>query len=447
MTTGEPRRAGPGPERKNRSVLFASIGAVLEWYDLMLYGYFAVVFSRIFFADQAGLIELIQVYATFAAGYLMRPLGGLFFGWMGERYGRRASLTASISLMSVPLIVTAVLPTYASWGIAATLVLILMRLIQGFSVGGEYSGTLVFLSEEAQRTRRGYLASFATMYSGIGVLLASGVALVMSAALTEPQLDSWGWRIAYGIGAVTAILGFFMRRSMGESTEFATLKEQGGLSRHPLRDAVRTSRRAILIVAALTGYLGIAYYIVATFLVGYLVSVVGITQTQSLVISTVVGAVYAVTAVYWGNLSDRLGRRRPMLWAAIALALLSYPAFLLLGSDQLALIYLGELVLLVPVLLFTGAFSAAVTELFPTAGRFAGVGIGYNFGNALLGATAPTIATALVHLTGIEVVPAYYLVAASLLIIPLIVTLPETAFDAMPTRHASPPTRRSSDAT
>lgn len=412
----------------NRSVLFASIGAVLEWYDVMLYGYFAVVFSRIFFPDQTGLIELIQVYATFAVGYLVRPIGGIFFGWMGERYGRRASLTLSITLMAVPLIITAILPTYATWGIAAPVLLIAMRMLQGFSVGGEYSGTLVYLSEDARRNRRGYLAAFATMYSGFGVLLASLVALILSAALSQDQLDSWGWRVAYGLGALTAVLGFFMRRSMGESAEFTKLKEEGALVENPIRNAVRGSMRPILIVAALTGYLGIAYYIVATFLVGYLVSVVGITQTQSLIISTVVGAVYAVTALFWGRLSDRIGRKKPMLLAAIALAVLAYPAFLMLSSDVLALIYVGELILLVPVLLFTGSFSAAVTELFPTAGRFAGVGIGYNFGNALLGATAPTVATALVHATGIEVVPAYYLVAVSILILPVIIRLPETAF-------------------
>jgi MHS family proline/betaine transporter-like MFS transporter len=185
------------------------------------------------------------------------------------------------------------------------------------------------------------------------MLLASLVAMTLSAALSQAALDSWGWRIEYALGAVTAIVGFAVRRTMPESREFSRLKATGVTSRTPLRDALRTARKPIIIVGLLTGYLGIAYYIVATFLVGYLVSVVGITQTQSLVISTVVGAIYAVTALSWGRLSDRVGRRRPMLWSAVALAVLAYPAFRLLSSDNLPLIYLGELILLLPVMMFT----------------------------------------------------------------------------------------------
>lgn len=292
-------------------MLFASIGAVLEWYDLMLYGYFAVVFSRVFFPDQTGLIELIQVYATFAVGYLMRPLGGAFFGWLGERYGRKVSLSWSISIMAVPLVVTAALPTYAQWGLAATLLLVLMRMLQGFSVGGEFSGTLVFLGEEAEHRRRGYLAAFATMYSGVGVLLAALVAAVITGLLSQDALDSWGWRIGYALGAVTAIVGIVLRRQMEETSQFDELRTSGRISRRPLRDALRTQWRPIVVVALLT------------------------------------------------------------------------------------------------------------------------------VGNALLGATAPAVATALVHVTGVEVMPAFYLIAASVLILPVILRLRETAFDTLGTVGSS----------
>ncbi len=354
-------KGSPAAPGSRRSVLYASIGAVLEWYDLMLYGYFAVVFSRVFFPDQTGLIELIQVYATFAAGYLMRPLGGLFFGWVGDRYGRKRSLTLSISLMAIPLVVTALLPTYQAVGLLAPLLLILMRLLQGFSVGGEYSGTLVFLSEEARRRGRGYLAAFATIYSGIGVLIASGVATVLTVSMSETSLDDWGWRIAYALGASVAILGIFMRRGLAETEQFEKLKAEGGLAEHPLRDALRRQWRPILQILLLTGYLGIAYYIVATFLVGYLVSVIGLPQDQALIVATVVGALYAVFALPAGRFSDRVGRRGPMLGSAVALAVLAYPAFLMLSGGNLALVFLGELILLIPVILFTGGFSAAVS--------------------------------------------------------------------------------------
>lgn len=431
MSTDTTRRQDPGVRHPRRNALLGAIGAVVEWYDLMLYGYLATVFSRVFFPPSDGLVSLIGTYGAFAVGYFARPVGGIFFGRLGDRMGRKVSLTVAVSLMAVPMLVTAMLPTYATWGVTATLLLVLMRLLQGFSVGGEFSGTLVFLLEGSRRGGRGLLASTATAFSGVGVLLASVVVLVLTLTLTTGQLDAWGWRIPYLIGASIAVLGLFMRLRMEETSYFQQLREEGAIAEHPVREAMRKHFKPILVCAALTGYLGIAYYIVATFLVGFLQSIVGIPHSSAMVVTTAVAAVYAFTAPVWGRLSDRWGRRPPMMWSAVALALLAYPAFLMMATGNLVLIYVGEFALLLPVMVFTGAFSPAVSELFPTRDRNSGMGVGYNFGNAALGATAPTVATALVHFTGVEQIPSAYLIVASGLIVLVILRMRETAFESL----------------
>lgn len=426
MTTADQARI----ERNNK--FFGAVGAVVEWYDLMLYGYLSLVFSRIFFPDNAGAgVALAATLGGFAIGFLMRPIGGIFFGWLGDHSGRKVSLTLAITMMSVPMLGTALLPDYDSIGWLAPILLLVFRMVQGFSSGGEYSGTLVFLTEGARPGRRGRAVAVATMYAGVGILLAALVTAIVGSLTTQEQMDAWGWRIPYFLGSFIIVLGIFMRLHMQETPHYEEIKKEGKISKRPIRDALRFDWRAILRVVILTGYGGISYFIVLTYLVTYLEDTVGISADDALWVGTASAAVYAITAHFFGALADRVGRKPPMFWSAVALVVLPVPMFLLLGTGSLFLIYIATLVLLVPVMAFVGGIAVACTELLPTSHRSAGVGIGYNFGSALIGSTAPFIAQILVTVTGSPSVPAWYLVVASLIVLPIIFKLPETAFERL----------------
>lgn len=264
-------------ERNNK--LFGAVGAVVEWYDLMLYGYLSVVFADIFFPPDSGPgVALAATLGGFAIGFLARPIGGVFFGWLGDHSGRKTSLTLAITMMSVPMVGTALLPTYASIGWFAPFLLILFRLVQGFSSGGEYSGTLVFLTEGARRDRRGRTVAIATMYAGVGILLSALVVSIISSLTTTEQMQSWGWRIPYALGSLIIVVGIFMRLKMQETAHFQKIREEGRVSASPIRDAFKYDWKAMLRVAALTGYGGISYFIVLTYLVSYLEDTVGISH-------------------------------------------------------------------------------------------------------------------------------------------------------------------------
>lgn len=427
MAVAAPPTSASAAAPARRSVGVATVGTVLEWYDTMLYGYFAVVFARVFLPAGEGLLELVGVYATFAVGYLMRPLGGLFFGWLCDRHGRRLSLTAALFLTALPLAAMTVLPGYATIGVAATVLFVLMRLIQGFALGGEYSGVLTYLSEQGG-AGRGRLMARGTAAVGIGVLAAAGIATALSASLSEAALDSWGWRVAYGIGAATGIAGALARRRLAETPAFARLRAETATSPRPVREALRRRPGEILRIALLTGYAGAAYYTAMVFMVGYLVSVAGVAQTDALLIAMVASAAGAALAVPFGALSDRIGRRPQLLGSAIALGAFAYPAFLLIATGEPAAAGLGVLALNLPGQCFFSALAPAMAELLPTRERAAGLGMGYNAGMAALGGTAPAIAALLVHATGVEAAPAWYLIGASVAILPVVWTMRETAF-------------------
>lgn len=434
------------PKKAERlNTIFGAIGAVVEWYDLMLYGYLATVFAVVFFPDGMGAgVAIAATMGGFAVGFLMRPLGGMFFGWVGDRFGRKASLMLAIMMMGVPMLGTALLPGYAVLGWVAPITLILLRMIMGFSSGGEYSGTLVFLAEGSDKGGRGRKAAVATAFAAIGVLLASMTATLLTWLLTYDQLVSWGWRVPFFLGSLILILGIVMRSKMVENDHYLELKESGQISKRPLRDAMRSKGKMIVYIGLLAGFCGLAYYIVLTYMVTYFETTLGMSSATANLIGTSSALLYAVTAFYFGGLSDRLGRKKQMMIGAIGLAVLSVPLFLMMSNQSALLTWVCATVLLIPVMMFNAAFYPAATELLPARERSAGVGIGYNFGTALLGSTAPFVVQVLLNMTGIATIPAYYLVIAAVLIIPVIMKLPETAFkpldagDVVPAQRQEP---------
>ena len=421
-TTDEAKR-----ERNNK--LFGAVGAIVEWYDLMLYGYLSTVFARVFFPEDAPQgVALAAALGGFAIGFLMRPVGGLFFGWLGDRKGRKVSLTLAITMMTIPMIGTTVLPGYATIGWLAPILLILFRMIQGFSSGGEYSGTLVFLTEGSREGRRGRTVAIATAYAGLGILLAALVTAIISTVLDDQQMDTWGWRIPYLLGSFIIVVGIWMRTHMQETAHYERLQEEGKVSEQPIRDAIKHDWKPIIKVAVLTGYGGIAYFLILTYLVAYLEETVGMSSEEALWIGTGAALVYVLTAHFFGAVADKYGRVPPMKFAVISLIILPVPMFLLLNTGNIVVICFAMLIMLIPALAFFGTIAVACTEYVPTSHRNAAVGIGYNFGAALIGSTAPLVAQLLINWTGIETMPAWYLVVASIIVTPIVFRLPETAF-------------------
>ena len=357
----------------------------------------------------------------------MRPIGGIFFGQLGDRLGRKKTLVYAVSCMGVSVLITASLPTYEQLGPTASALLLLARMLQGFSVGGEHTGVLVMLIEQANQKYRGFYTSIATFISGNGVLLSSLVAMYLVTHLSDQQMLSYGWRIPYVIGCVLTLIALLLQRNMLESPFYKALEKKKKLEKHPMRQAIKDHPMAIFIVFSLTGYLGIAYYLASAFLPSYLTNVLSIDKSTAMYINSITAFTYAYSAPFFGLLSDFIGRKRLLIISITGLTLLSYPLFLMMASGQFSLLLTAEIILILLVTAATPAFITSINELFPTSHRYSGVSLGYNTGNALFGGTTPLILTELLYLTGNHLAPGFYLSGTSIIMLLIIIfKMPET---------------------
>jgi MHS family proline/betaine transporter-like MFS transporter len=413
---------------KRRPVVFGAIGTTLEWFDFTLYLYLSPIIAALFFPSGDQLASLMATFGVFAAGYLMRPLGALFFGSYGDRRGRKAALSLSVAMMSGPMVLIGLLPTHATIGAAAAVLLVLLRLVQGFSVGGEFGGSIVLLEESAPPGRRGLFTNLALSTAGIGFLLSSLTATVLHALLSTGQMESWGWRLPFFLGAAIGVFAFVMRRRMDETERFKEAKESGTLAEAPVHTLLQTERGRLMAVFLLVGYSGLTYYLAATFVPSWLQTVVEADPAEALLAATVGALLYTVVSPFAGLLSDRIGRRPMMAAGAVALAVGAYPLFDLMSEGTFPSILIGAVVLMLLVIVFAGPSTPTFTELFSTATRYSGVAVGYGLGMAVFGGTAPLLATGLIKWTGNDLAPSFLLVGASLLILAVIALIPETAF-------------------
>jgi MHS family proline/betaine transporter-like MFS transporter len=401
---------------------------MIEFYDYSIFSYLAPYLAVAFFGGASGLTGLLLTYGLLAVGSAARILGGAVFGGIGDRFGRKRALMLALAMMTAAITITALLPSYGQIGVAAAVLFVVVRLVQGFSAGGEYAGALVFLIEESPRRSRGLAATVGVATSGTGVLLASGVALALTAFTTDAQMDAWGWRIGYGFGALLAVAAIAMRLRMEESAAFERARAAHALGGgHPLRDVARRMPGRLLSGAILIGFGGLIYYMVLTFVPTYLETVIGSGHVEALLVTTIMVALWAYLTPLGGMLSDVVGRKPMLIGAAAAFAVLGYPAFLAIATGELGWIMLGELILVIPLIAFHGAVSAAAPELFPTGSRYSALGVSYNTGNALIGSTAPFVGTLLVSLSGNDLAPGWYLVAAALLTLPVAIRMRESA--------------------
>ncbi|VEG39569.1 arabinose efflux permease family protein [Mycolicibacterium flavescens] len=415
------------PRAVRKAVTGASIGNAVEWFDFAIYGLLATYIAEKFFPPGDETAALLSTFAVFAAAFFMRPLGGFFFGPLGDRIGRQRVLALVILLMSASTLVIGLVPSYESIGVAAPLILLFLRCLQGFSAGGEYGSGACFLAEYATDRHRGFIVSFLVWSVVVGFLLGALTVTGLETVLSESAMDSYGWRIPFLIAGALGVVGLYIRLQLSDTPEFENLREKGEVATSPLREALRTSWRPILQIAGLVVIHNVGFYIVFTYLPTYFTETLEFTKVDAFVSIAVASIVAIILIPPLGALSDRIGRKPLLYSGAIGFAVFAYPLFLLLNSGSLAAAVAAHAALAALESVFVSASLAAGAELFATRVRSSGYSIGYNMSVAVFGGTAPYVATWLVDRTGNQIAPAYYVIAAAVISIATLLTMRETA--------------------
>lgn len=411
-----------------RSLLASFVGNILEWYDFTVYAYFATVIGKNFFPSEDKIASLIATFGVFAAGYLMRPLGGFFFGIIGDKMGRKRALVLSILLMAIPTTLLGCLPTHEEWGWVAAALLVLLRLLQGLSVGGEFTGSISFLVEKAPDGKRGFYGSWSTFGVIGGMLLGSGVGAIITSVLSPSQVDQFGWRIPFLLGLLVGLAGFYLRREMDQGDVVETLKQTQNLSQSPVREFLNLHLKAGVRIFFFNWGFAVSIYLVFIYLTSYLHSFLKIPMHRALGANTIAMVFLMCIIPLMGKLSDRFGRK-PMLFLGLSgFILFSFPLFALLFNQTFVSILLAMLGFAVMESMLQGVAPAAMAEVFPARIRYTGLSVSYNIAMALFGGTAPLVATWLIKIAGNNNwMPACYLVFSTLVGLMAVLCFKETA--------------------
>ncbi|MFD7699536.1 MFS transporter [Streptomyces caelestis] len=429
-----PATAPPAPGNLKRIVAASLIGTTIEWYDFFLYGSAAaLVFNKLFFPDSDPLVGTLLSFLTYAVGFAARPLGALVFGHYGDRLGRKKLLVLSLLLMGGATFAIGLLPTHATIGSAAPLLLTVLRLVQGFALGGEWGGAVLLVSEHGDARRRGFWASWPQTGAPAGQLLATGVLSLLTAVLSDSAFGAWGWRIPFLLSGVLVIVGLWIRLSVDESPVFKQALEQAearkadaGTERMPIVAVLRHHWRDVLVAMGARMAENISYYVITAFILVYATTSAGVSKQTALNAVLIASAVHFAVIPAWGALSDRLGRRPVYLIGAAGVGLWMFPFFALIDTGGF-----GSLLLAVTVgLVLHGAMyapqAAFFSEMFATRMRYSGASIGAQFASVAAGAPAPLIATALLADHGSSTPIALYVIAASLLTVVAVAAAKET---------------------
>ncbi|MGH8435813.1 MAG: MFS transporter [Pseudomonas sp.] len=387
-------------------VISALVGASLEWYDFFLYGVAAgIVFNKLYFPSGDITVSTMLAYATFAVGFLTRPLGGVVFGHFGDKLGRKSMLIITLMIMGVATFLIGLIPTYDQIGIAAPLFLLLMRVMQGIGLGGEWGGAVLMAYEYAPKEKRGFYASIPQIGLAIGLCLASGVVALLSWALTEAQFMAWGWRIAFLLSGLMVAVGMYIRLSVQETPEFAAVKAHNAESAIPFLDMMRRYPGNVLKGMGARYIDGVFFNIFGVFSINYLTNTVKISRTDALLGVMISALVMIATIPYFGRLSDRIGRTRVFMWGSIITALSAFPAFWLMthAEGNVTLIWIS---IVVPFgILYAAVYgpeAALFCDLFDAKVRYTGISFVYQFSGIFASGITPIIATALLKSGGGE---------------------------------------------
>jgi MFS transporter, MHS family, proline/betaine transporter len=419
---------GAASDRSRTAIVAGIIGNVLEWYDFAVYGFFVPVISHLFFPAQTPIVSLLLTFSVFGVGFAMRPIGSIVFGVYGDRHGRRKALSAVVTLMALATLAVGLLPTYAQVGLLAPLLLVLARLAQGLSSGGEWGGAAAYLVEFAPPGQRGFIGSWQQASVGCGFLLGALSAAFLTSVLSPDALMAWGWRLPFLAGIILGGVGAYMRLRLDDTPKYVELENRDKVTAAPLREAFTTYRKQTLLAFGLTLHNAVAYYVVLVYMSTYLTTVVKLPRSTALWIGAVSLAIFVVLTPLMGRLSDRVGRRPMFIVSCAGYLVLAYPLFMMAASASVGLAFLAELILVVLLAVYAGAGPALYAELFPTRVRYTALSVGYNIPVAIFGGFAPFIATGLIKLTGSILSPAIYVMIASAVTLVTMMWVRETAF-------------------
>ncbi|MFG2935765.1 glycine betaine/L-proline transporter ProP [Streptomyces sp. NPDC048282] len=417
-----PRAAAPSPTVTDpalvkRAVKAAALGNAMEWFDFGVYSYIAVTLGKVFFPSGNPTAQLLSTFGAFAAAFLVRPLGGLVFGPLGDRVGRQKVLAVTMIMMAAGTFAIGLIPSYATIGVGAPILLLAARLVQGFSTGGEYAGASTFIAEYAPDKRRGFFGSWLEFGTLAGYIGGAGLVTLMTALLSSDDLTAWGWRIPFLIAGPMGIIGLYLRMRLEETPAFAAevAKSERSRPKVPLREMITGQWRALLLCMALVLVFNVTDYMLLSYMPSYLTSELKYDETHGLLVVLGVMALMMVVQPFAGALTDRVGRRPVIAAGCAGFLFLSVPALLLIRDGSLLAVALGMGALGLLLVCFTAAMPAALPALFPTRVRYGSLSIGFNISVSLFGGTTPLVVTALIGATGNMMMPAYYMMAAAVI--------------------------------
>lgn len=422
MTVGE----------RHTALLAGFIGNVVEWYDFALYGYMAGILSGLFFPGEGSTAALIATYGIFAAGFLMRPLGSGVFGWLGDTIGRSKTMLISVTMMALPTLLLGCLPTYDTTGIWAPILLVLVRLIQGLSVGGEFSSSVTYLVETAPDGQRGFTGSWANTGSIVGMLFGSGIAALVTYLLSPDALAQWGWRLPFLLGGVIGGFSIVLRRRLPQSEHFQRHHDARPAT-SPLLQAFTTNRREMIQAILFASAYGVLFYLPLVYLPEWLHSQTGMPREMALEINTAATALLLVLIPVSGWMGDHLFRRTHFIAAAmLIMAAAAIPLYGWLADDgpwaAITVQFILVLLLAVPL----GSAPAMFVELFPATDRLSGYSVAYNIGLGVVGGATPMFATWLIQVSGLSAAPSGLLVVASLVAFAVLLGIRDGSREPLP---------------
>jgi MHS family proline/betaine transporter-like MFS transporter len=428
----------PTPEQQSllrRAVAAAAIGNTTEWYDFGVYAYVASYATIAFFPETDTAMKTVAYFGVFAISFLLRPLGSFFFGPLGDRIGRQKVLAITILLMSGSTFVIGLLPTYGQIGVLAPVLLLLCRMVQGFSTGGEYGGAATYIAEFAPDRRRGFFGSWLEFGTLLGFGLGAVVPTVLILSLPAPAMESWGWRVPFLIAGPLGAVGLYLRKKLEDTPAFKKLEATHNIAKSPLKTLIAEHWRRLLILIGVVIVINVSNYTILTYMETYLAKTLNVAEDDksTVLIPLIIAVGFMMLLVTpAGALSDRVGRKPLFLSACLCLIVLTYPAFLLISQGTMLTTVAGLALLGICHVQLIGPLAASLPAMFPTKVRYGAFSIGYNLSTALFGGTAPLVNDAMVEATGNSFFPAYYLMGAAVIALVPVLLMPETARKPLP---------------
>lgn len=409
-----------------RSVVAGSIGVFVHWFDWAIYAYLASTIAKVFFPEEDQTASLLSVFAVLAVAFFVRPIGSVIFGYIGDKYGRKRTLTIVIIAMAAGTVLLGLIPSFAQIGIWSPILLIVSRIIQGLAAGGEFGSAAAFLAEFSPRKHRGFGCSWLEFGSVAGFLLASFVVLALQTWLTPEDLLSWGWRIPFFLAVPLAFVGLYLRLKIEDTPEYRALEELETVPTQPLKEVFKSNWKQLLQTVGIETFMNATFYIVLVYLATYQEKTLGMTAGQSALLATVASLVAMVIIPLSGAMSDRVGRKPVLFTAAGLLIVTSVPIFLLMKQGSPWAGFLSTFLVAAILAIILGTHAATVSELFPTRTRQSGLSIAYSIAGAFFAGTMPYILTWLVALTNSDLVPAFMLMLLGVIGAVTLFTMPET---------------------